>query len=400
MELSVGPIRTPPVEALEVEIVERKGRGHPDTICDALAEELSLSLCRFYLERFGMVLHHNVDKVLLWGGSARPAFRGGEVLAPIEIYLAGRATSEFRGAQVPLKELAVTGSRAWFRGNLRALDPDRHVKIHCLVRPGSADLVDLFLRQHRLGVALANDTSVGVGYAPRTDLENVVMAVETRLNSSEVKATCAAIGEDIKVLGIRRGDHIGLTVACALLGQSLADVSDYARHTEQVRTLALEAARALTDRDVAVAVNTADDLAAGKIYTTVTGTSAEAGDDGQAGRGNRANGLITPYRPMTLEAAPGKNPVTHVGKLYQVAARRVAEALVAGLEGVRAAECYVVSQIGRPVADPQVADVKLRVAPGARPSDFASRVEAMLRAELGRLETLWREAVERGVPVY
>ena len=226
------------------------------------------------------------------------------------------------------------------------------------------------------------------------------MAVETRLNSSEVKATCAAIGEDIKVLGIRRGDHIGLTVACALLGQSLADVSDYARHTEQVRTLALDAARALTDRDIAVAVNTADDLAAGKIYTTVTGTSAEAGDDGQAGRGNRANGLITPYRPMTLEAAPGKNPVTHVGKLYQVAARRVAEALVAGLEGVRAAECYVVSQIGRPVADPQVADVKLRVAPGARPSDFASRVEAMLRAELGRLETLWREAVERGVPVY
>ncbi len=53
-----------------VEIVERKGIGHPDTMCDALAEELSRTLCRYYLDNFGLVLHHNVDKALLRGGSA------------------------------------------------------------------------------------------------------------------------------------------------------------------------------------------------------------------------------------------------------------------------------------------------------------------------------------------
>ena len=72
--------------------VERKGLGHPDTICDAVSEAASLALSRAYLERCGRVLHHNVDKVLLRGGTARPAFGGGEVLEAIEIYIAGRAT--------------------------------------------------------------------------------------------------------------------------------------------------------------------------------------------------------------------------------------------------------------------------------------------------------------------
>jgi S-adenosylmethionine synthetase len=77
-----------------VEVVERKGLGHPDTICDALAEALSLSLCREYQQRFGAILHHNVDKALLCGGSAVPSFGGGTVTRPIDIYLAGRASAQ------------------------------------------------------------------------------------------------------------------------------------------------------------------------------------------------------------------------------------------------------------------------------------------------------------------
>ena len=91
----------------EVEVVERKGAGHPDTICDALAEEFSRNLCREYLRRTGRVLHHNVDKALLCGGAARPAFGGGELLEPIEIHLAGRAVREFKGVKAPVEEIAV-----------------------------------------------------------------------------------------------------------------------------------------------------------------------------------------------------------------------------------------------------------------------------------------------------
>ncbi|HEY6824014.1 MAG TPA: methionine adenosyltransferase, partial [Steroidobacteraceae bacterium] len=111
------------------EVVERKGLGHPDTLCDALAENLSVGLSRFYLERFGTILHHNVDKALLVAGSARPAFGGGELVTPIEIILAGRATRKYRGVSVPVDEMAVELSRDWLRANLRHLDAERDVRI-------------------------------------------------------------------------------------------------------------------------------------------------------------------------------------------------------------------------------------------------------------------------------
>lgn len=406
MELTLGALRHPPPDEREVEIVERKGLGHPDTICDALAEQLSVSLCRYYHERFGVILHHNVDKALLWAGSARPAFGGGEVTAPMEIYLAGRATRAFQGRAIPVEDLAVEGSRAWLRGHLHALDPERHVRIHPLVRPGSADLVDLFLRQQREGLPLANDTSVGVGYAPLSDLERVVTAVEARLNGRDVKAACPELGEDVKVLGVRRGTRLRLTVACAFIGRFVSTLTDYLEKKARMRGIALDAARAACAGDVDVAVNTADVAAGGgegdggQVYLTVTGTSAEAGDDGQAGRGNRANGLITPHRPMTLEAAAGKNPVAHVGKLYQIAARRIAEALVAEGDGILAAECFLVSQIGRPIRDPQLADVRLLLAERRRTADVAPRVRAVVENELLSLGAVWRAVLDGEVPIY
>jgi S-adenosylmethionine synthetase len=123
-----------------IEIVEHKGLGHPDAICDALAENLSRNLCHEYRSRFGEILHHNVDKALLAGGRAMAEFGGGTVLAPIEIYLAGRAISEVGNATLPISEIAIKGSRAWLHANLHALDVERHVRIHNLVRPGSHDL--------------------------------------------------------------------------------------------------------------------------------------------------------------------------------------------------------------------------------------------------------------------
>ncbi len=116
-----------------VEVVERKGLGHPDTICDALAETLSRNLCRAYQERFGQVLHHNVDKALLCGGRAVPAFGGGTVLTPITVYLAGRATAEIGGSSIDVAQIAVDGSRhpipyrhpAWLAGPARAVFAQR-----------------------------------------------------------------------------------------------------------------------------------------------------------------------------------------------------------------------------------------------------------------------------------
>jgi S-adenosylmethionine synthetase len=210
-----------------VEVVERKGLGHPDTICDALAETLTRNLCREYRSRFGDILHHNVDKGLLCGGRSAPAFRGGSILAPIRIYLAGRAVAEVGDQAVPVEELVVDASRAWLRANMHALDAERHVEIHNLIRPGSQELQDLFARARRAKVPLANDTAVGLGYAPMSALERLVLAAEKHINGRDRSRVHPAWGEDIKVLGIRKGIAVELTVACAMIGAHLSHIDDY-----------------------------------------------------------------------------------------------------------------------------------------------------------------------------
>lgn len=400
MKLLIDRLAPPVGGEAAAEVVERKGLGHPDTICDALAEQLSVALCRFYLERFGTVLHHNVDKVLLWGGAARPDFGGGEVSEPIGLYLAGRATLSYRGVTVPIRDLVTDSCEQWLAANLHALDPRRHVAVYCLVRPGSADLVELYSRQRGGGVWLANDTSCGVGYAPLSPLEEAVLAAESELNAA-ARGAHPEFGEDVKVMAVRHGTRVDLTVSCALVGRHLNGLDDYLNAKTVAGKLALAAAsRALPGAQLRVEVNAADDPATASLFLTVTGTSAEAGDDGEAGRGNRVNGLITPYRPMTLESAAGKNPVTHVGKLYNIAAGGIARRIVAEFDPVHSARCVLVSRIGRPIDDPQLVDIGLCTADGRPVADYAAKISDLVRAELRGGEEVWRRFVERPERLY
>lgn len=399
MEIHVTELKAPVANQQPVESVERKGLGHPDTICDALTEELSLALSRFYLERFGLILHHNVDKALLFAGASEPRFGGGRVLEPLQLFLAGRASLEADDVKVPIEEIAVETSRRWIRDHFHALDPERHVRIHTLVRSGSADLVELYRRQRRTGVWLANDTSCGIGYAPLSDLERVVLRVEQRLNEAEIKRAHPEIGQDVKVMGIRHADQIRLTVACAFVDRHVRNAEDYLAKCGHVAALAQEAARSLTDRELQVAVNTADDPETSSFYLTVTGTSAEAGDDGGAGRGNRANGLITPCRPMTMESLAGKNPITHVGKLYNLEAGLIANALVQELPEVVEACCHLVSQIGRPIGEPQIAEVQLRCVEERSLAELAPRAREIASDHLVRIDSLWRDLLEGVVAI-
>ncbi|EDP76511.1 methionine adenosyltransferase [Hydrogenivirga sp. 128-5-R1-1] len=390
----VSPMTFEPVYSQDAEIVERKGTGHPDTICDSIAEELSVELSKLYLEEFGAVMHHNVDKALLVGGVAHPVFGGGEVISPIEIYLVGRAVNEREGRPLPVEELAIEATRRWIRENVRNLDPDRHIIIKPRIKPGSRDLVDLFLRfQQRGEVPLANDTSFGVGFAPFDDLERVVFEAERFLNSEEVKREHPEVGEDIKVMGVRIRDRIRITVACAFVSRYVESLEDYLGKKSVIHGKLRELVSGLTDKEVEVFINTADDPEQGSVYITVTGTSAEQGDDGQVGRGNRVNGLITPYRPMSLEAAAGKNPVSHIGKIYNVVANLIADRVVKEIEEVEEAYCYIVSQIGKPINEPQVCDVKVRTAkdlPG-----IEGEIARIAQEELDRMPNTWERFLKK-----
>ena len=395
-QLSLCPV---PYYNQPVEIVERKGIGHPDTICDALAEELSRTLCRFYLDNFGLVLHHNVDKALLWGGTSMPEFGGGKIISPIEIFLAGRATGEYRGIKVPVDELVEQSCHNWMRANFHALDPERDVRFHSLIRPGSQDLVELYLRQQQTGIALANDTSCGVGYAPLSELERMVLLIEQMLNSTVVKSNHPEIGEDVKIMAIRQGEDIELTVACAFVDRYLSGIDDYIQKKSQLAELAQYYAGKVSDRPVAVTVNAADNVDAGSLYMTVTGTSAESGDDGEVGRGNRVNGLIAPYRPMNMEAAAGKNPVTHVGKLYNIVAQQIAYALVQELDEVSEAYCCLVSRIGAPVKEPRIIDVRVLLEEGSIDA-MQAPVDDIVHDKLASMDRIRQDVVSGTLPVY
>jgi S-adenosylmethionine synthetase len=313
-----------------VEIVERKGIGHPDSLADRAAEELSRALSQWYLKEHGQVLHHNVDKVLLVGGKSQPRFGGGEIIEPPYLLLSGRATGEVEGRDTPIGRLAVERTQAWLS------EFDLPFIVDYRIKSGSSDLTCLIQGE----VPLANDTSYGVAYSPLSKTEQLVLRAEELLNARETKRLWPMLGTDVKVMAVRTGDFIHLTVAVAFIDKHVPDRKTY----EQVKREVADFVSARADTACAVTINAAD---GDECYLTVTGTSAECGDDGQVGRGNRINGLITPMRPMSLEAAAGKNPVCHVGKLYQVMARLIVERL-------GEATCMMVSQIGAPITEPQV----------------------------------------------
>ena len=351
------------IEDQALEIVERKGIGHPDTMCDSVMNRISVELCKEYLKRFGVVLHHNLDKSLLAAGVARPAFRGGKVLQPMRFVLGDRATFKAGDEEIHVNEIAERSAKQWLRENMRFVDPDKHVSYQSEIKPGSMALSDIFERKGEyLG---ANDTSAAVGYAPFTRTERVIMDLEKYLNSKDFKNQCPWSGEDIKLMGLRKKGSLNITVAMAMVDQFIESEIDYFRKRE----LVYDSIISYVDGkygfdDVTVSLNALDVKGRGieGLYLTVTGTSAEAGDSGQVGRGNNVVGVIPLNRPMSSEAAAGKNPVSHVGKIYNALCFRIADRIVQDVSEVKEAYVWLLSQIGKPINKPHV--VSAQIIPG------------------------------------
>lgn len=344
-----------PVDEQAVELVERKGLGHPDSLCDGVAEAVSRALAQAYIDRVGKVLHYNTDETQLVAGRATPAFDGGEVVDPIYLLVVGRATKEYQGTIIPVESIALRAAREYLTTTLPELDPESDIVVDVRLGEGSGDLQTVFGRDGR-AIPTSNDTSFGVGHAPLSETEEIVLATEQELNS-EYAANHPELGPDVKVMGKREDDHIDLTVAAAIVDRYVSNLEEYENAVAEIREFVRSIAINRTDREVTVDVNTADDLDSGSVYLTTTGTSAEHGDDGSVGRGNRANGLITPNRSMSMEATSGKNPVNHVGKIYNLLATRIAEAVVEDVDGIRDLRVRLLSRIGAPIDRPHVADI-------------------------------------------
>jgi S-adenosylmethionine synthetase len=394
--INVETYRGKAVTEHPVEIVERKGRGHPDFICDSVMEAISVALSREYLREFGTILHHNIDKGLLAAGRVAKRFGGGEVLAPMELFIGDRATYRVGNREVPVDAIAVAAAKEWIRGNLRLVNPDEHLRYRVVLAPGSEELTDIFARKG--GAMAANDTSAAVGYYPFSPTEQAVLDLEGYLNGEDFKGRYPETGEDVKVMALRQGRGLDLTVAMPLLASAVGSEGEYFARKRVIHDEMRDfLAGRLPFSRVEVRFNTLDlpGRGLGGVYLSLLGTSAEDADSGQVGRGNRVNGLISLNRPLGTEAAAGKNAFSHVGKIYNVLAHRIAREVYAAVGGIKEVYVLLLSRIGAPVNEPQMAAAQLLLEKGRRIGETRRAVEEVFERELGAMDDFCR-ALSRG----
>ena len=397
----VEDLKQVPLEKQRIEIVERKGLGHPDYICDAVMDSISIRLSKEYLEKAGSILHHNVDKSLLVAGEAEPRFGGGIIKQPMLFVFGDRATSEFNGTKIDVEQIAITTAKEWFKKNMRFVDPEKHVKYQVELKPGSAGLVDIFKRKGK--VLGANDTSAAVGYAPMTRTEKIVLKTEQFLNSKEFKNRFPESGEDIKVMGFRSNNTLNLTISMAFVDQFISSEEEYFEKKAKI----LEEIEKFVNVDmdfekVNVQLNTLDvrGRGIGGLYLTVLGTSADSGDSGQVGRGNRVNGLISLNRPFCSEAAAGKNPVSHVGKIYNVLTFRIAQHVYDEVPEVEEVYVWLLSKIGSPIDQPAVAAAQVVMKGNNSLEKVRSEIGEVLDYELENIDKFCIELAQGKIQTY
>jgi S-adenosylmethionine synthetase len=391
--LVIEALAQTPVGRRRQEIVERKGIGHPDTICDSVVEAISIALNRMYLDEVGGIPHYNIDKALLIAGQCAKQFGSGELLRPMELIIGDRATFSVGGRALPVEHFAAAAAIRWIAQHLPAVRPNRDVSLRLALAPGSEELSSIY---DESGPCLAaNDSSAASGYAPITPTEQLVLAVERYLNSGEFKAEFPDTGQDVKVLGIRTDDNLAVAVAMPLRCSAIASEAAYFRRKHDI-VQALQ--RRFADAPFALdwRLNGLDRPGRGPrgTYLTLTGTSAEDGDSGQVGRGNRANGLIAFSRPGGGEATAGKNPVAHPGKIYSVLSHRLAARVHARCPELVEVYVHLATRIGSPVDRPWTG-VQVVVPTGGDVADFEPAIREVIERELACMAE-FRAALIRG----
>ena len=389
-----------PLEEQKLEIVERKGLGHPDSICDAIMDQISVKLSKAYLDKFGVIMHHNADKSLLVAGDVETRFGGGFVREPMLLIIGDRATFEVEGVTVSVKEMALQTAKGWFKKNLRFVDPEDHVKYQVELKPGSLGLTDIFRRKGK--ILGANDTSAAVGYAPMTKTETIVLKTERYVNSKAFKNKFQESGEDVKVMGLRKNNNLRLTVSMAFVDRFVQSEKEYFEKKAGILEEIDRFVKENTDFDkVTVKLNTLDVESRGidGVYLTVLGTSADSADSGQVGRGNRVNGVMPLNRPVCSEAAAGKNPVSHVGKIYNLLTHRMAEQVYEQVSGVEEVYIWLLSQIGKPIDQPAIASAQVVMKSGNSIENARRDIKEVIDSELENIDKFCMDLAHGKIPI-
>lgn len=355
-QIFIESVNNIPTFKKRFEIVERKGIGHPDTICDLVMNQVSIDLSKLYLKETGAIQHHNMDKALLVAGQSESNFGGGKIIKPMKMILGDRATFDIGERKFPIGDLAIQTAKEWFEKNLRFVN-DEHVEYQVEIGVTSKELQSIFENTSSFA---ANDTSVLVGYAPFTETESIVLNTEQHINSKQFKDNFPESGEDVKVMGFRDANHVDLTIATAFVDKFISSENQYFQRKEDMLQEINEFLKKNYSMEITANMNCLDSKNRGMsgLYLTVLGTSADSADSGQVGRGNMASRVISPSRPAGSEATAGKNPVSHIGKIYNALSFKIANEIHTKVSGLDEVCVWMYNVIGRPVNDPKAVIVQ------------------------------------------
>jgi S-adenosylmethionine synthetase len=363
-------------------------------------DRISVKLCQEYIKKAGRILHHNIDKSLLAAGEAEPCFGGGRVKKPMLLIIGDRATVDLNEDKIPVEDIAIKTAKEWFRERLRFVDPEEHVRYQVELKPGHSELMDIFDRKGK--VLGANDTSAAVGYAPMTRTEKIVLETEKYVNSPQFKKRFPESGEDVKVMASRESDNLRLTIAMAFVDRFVKSENDYFKKKSVIHEEIVNFVKKKADfNKVIIDLNTLDQRGRGLdgVYVTVLGTSAEAGDSGQVGRGNRTNGIIPLNRPYCSEAAAGKNPVSHVGKIYNTLTHKIAKEVYHNVSGLEEVYIWLLSEIGRPIDEPAVAGAQVVMKGKNSFGSVKKEIEEVVNKELENIAEFTEQLAKGKIPI-
>ncbi len=317
-----------------IEIVERKGLGHPDTLADGLAEIISIEYSKYTLEKYGAVLHHNLDKLGIGGGLWKRGFGYGEKIKNVRVNFGGRMSSAFGNAEIPYREIQESAARSYLRKVLPGLNVEEdlifahetsdHSMNPSWYRPQTLDDVPDSKKQW------ANDTACVVAHYPTSVAENLTQLLENYFYTDPYTPKFDFIGQDIKVMTVRHLSRFDVTMCVPMISHKVHTIEQYFEYKAELHRelLALSNSLVGTGCDINLQINTADQNSLRPApYLTATGSCIEFGEEGYVGRGNRVNGLISIMRSSSVEAPFGKNPVYHTGRVHSYYAAEISRAI-------------------------------------------------------------------------
>jgi len=322
-----------------IEIIERKGLGHPDTLADGIAEAISIEYSKYCLENFGIVLHHNVDKTIILGGQCDIEYGHGTLLKPFRVLFGGRMSQSFGDKKIDIKSIQINATQKYLQRILPRLNISKDLKFHTFTSSSSKipywfsprTIEDLpeYKNPH------ANDTATIVGFWPFSTVEKIVFASESFFYEyvPEIHPRFDFIGSDIKIMALRKKRNVELTLCIPFHANKVNDRKKYLEYKLSIENELYKFLKEKFSRllNISLLINTSDQKIKNNNdnghnrYLTVIGSALDYGEEGISGRGNRCRGLISSMRTSSVESIYGKNPVYHVGKVYSFIANSMAQ---------------------------------------------------------------------------